>query len=353
MEEPTTLSDALLDDLDDLSDVEEKESSNDREYSNEEKPSSEASVCINGEKSKSNRYLDSYSLKSHLVAIERFRLNIEASNGFTKEEQEQEYDLIVQSNRHLANLSNELSKAHLDLCDAYQAKFPELEELLPNALQYKNAVKVIMNETDMNRVNDGLNNFLSSNQIITISISFSTTSGRQLNEVELQRVEESVSYMDEISVVQQQLASFVESRMEALAPNVCALIGPSTAAQILGLAGGLAELSKIPACNLQVMGQSKQNATSRAGFSISSTNAHQGLLAQCELVQECPKHLRNKALKVVAAKLALAARCDFVNVDTGRPRTAISGEQFREEIKKKFHKWEEPDEAPKLKALPK
>jgi RNA processing factor Prp31 len=63
--------------------------------------------------------------------------------------------------------------------------------------------------------------------------------------------------------------------------------------------------------------------------------------------------MRSKALKLVAAKLALAIRCDFVNVDTGRPRTADPGRAFREQIEQKFAQLQEPDKAPVLKALPK
>jgi U4/U6 small nuclear ribonucleoprotein PRP31 len=54
------------------------------------------------------------------------------------------------------------------LCATYKAKFPELEELLPNPVQYKNAVRVIGNEMDMTKINDALMEFLNNNQIITI-----------------------------------------------------------------------------------------------------------------------------------------------------------------------------------------
>lgn len=74
---------------------------------------------------------------------------------------------------------------------------------------------------------------------------------------------------------------------------------------------------------------------------------------ECELIQRCPKPMRRKALKVVAAKLALAIRCDFVNYESGRPRSARSGLAFRQEIEQKFVKLREPDKAPVLKALPK
>jgi U4/U6 small nuclear ribonucleoprotein PRP31 len=75
--------------------------------------------------------------------------------------------------------------------------------------------------------------------------------------------------------------------------------------------------------------------------------------ASLDLVQSVPKQLQKKALKSVASKLALAARYDFVNVDTGRARSAIIGSQLRQELNKKFEKLLEPDKAPVLKALPK
>ncbi len=141
--------------------------------------------------------------------------------------------------------------------------------------------------------------------------------------------------------------------MNDWAPNTSALVGPSIAAKLIGMAGGLTELSRIPACNLQVLGQVKANASARAGLSTISTKPHTGILNECDLVQSCPSYLHKKALKVVAAKLALAVRCDFVNVDTGRARNAVSGEAFRAQIEEQIQQWQAPDKAQVLKALPK
>ena len=52
---------------------------------------------------------------------------------------------------------------------------------------------------------------------------------------------------------------FLEGRMSVLAPNLCTLIGSRVAAQLVGLAGGVIALSKIPACNVEVMGQEKRH----------------------------------------------------------------------------------------------
>jgi U4/U6 small nuclear ribonucleoprotein PRP31 len=362
MEPAATLTDTLLDDLDDLSDVEEtvEEETSEKETGDNRATNGGAATATKRTTSsvspayvppKRKRLLDDPGLQAHLDAIRKISSN--EIKTASKEQEEEEHRLILLSNKHLSNLAQELTRAHGDLCSLYRPKFPELEELVVDPIKYKNAVKVIWNEMDMTKVNDPLNEFLNSNQIITISVSGSTTSGRPLSEEELKAVGEASEYMEQIADVQVELTRFVESRMESLAPSVCALVGPSTAAKLLGLAGGLAELSKIPACNLQVLGQTKQNAASRAGLSSVASKPHMGVLAETDLVRQVPSYLQKKVLKVVAAKLALAARCDFINVDTGRTRSAASGEKFRQEIKSKINSWEEPDKARVVKPLPK
>jgi U4/U6 small nuclear ribonucleoprotein PRP31 len=203
------------------------------------------------------------------------------------------------------------------------------------------------------KLTDQLNLILGSNQIITISVAASTTSGRPLAQSQLERVSLCADYIDEIIQLQQELTLFVESRITALAPSICALVGPTTAAKLVGLAGGLGQLSNIPACNLQVLGQVKHNALSKGGLSSISTQQHAGILIESDLVKSVPSYLQKKALKAVAAKLALAARCDFINVDTGRVRSATSGLAFRQEILTKITEWQTPHKAQVLKALPK
>lgn len=374
MEVPGTLTESLLDDLDDLMDSDEEEPQAEETVSSmaepQQVPSAGAGAFDNNEESRpvapvssgvavkvthsslSRPFLDNPNLQKHLSKIQKWQIQ-KGNRHEDKELLEEDHQLVVQSNKFLATLSEEIGKSHGALAAAYNPKFPELEELLPNPVQYKNAVRCIGNEMDLTRVNDQLNEILNSNQIITISVAGSTTSGRPLTPEELAKVDAAATYMEQLVEVQDQLVGFVEQSMEALVPSVCALVGSSTAAKLLGLTGGLAELTKIPACNLQVLGQIKQNAASRAGMSAANTKQHVGILADCDLVRSVPKPLQKKALKMVAAKLALAARCDYVNVDTGRPRSALAGQQFRQEVQQKFEKLQEPDKAPVLKALPK
>ena len=401
MEATTTLADALLDDLDDLTDSDQEEEEGEQQEGGD-KDDDDNKVAIKTEdmsdvdaapsaslpsssgaagttKKKKKSFLDNPSLQDHLKTIRSHpyygggggaSIKIKdndstdqkpsavpsssaSASKSQKEREEDDHQLVVTTNKHLANLSEELGKAHGELASAYSPKFPELEELVPNYIQYKNTVRLIGNEMDLTKVDTKLQEILTSNQIITISVAGSTTSGRLLTESELERVDEACTYMEQLLEVQSEMIRFVENSMESLCPSICALIGPSVAARLLGLAGGLAELTKIPSCNLQVMGQVKQNSSSRAGLSTSSTKVHAGILMETELVSQVPKHLQKKALKTIAAKLALTARYDFINVDTGRKRSASTGLKFRQELHEKFEKWLEPDKAQVLKALPK
>lgn len=42
--------------------------------------------------------------------------------------------------------------------------------------------------------------------------------------------------------------------MQLVAPNLCELVGSLIASKLISAAGGLKELSSMPACNIQVMG---------------------------------------------------------------------------------------------------
>lgn len=44
---------------------------------------------------------------------------------------------------------------------------------------------------------------------------------------------------------------FLEISMEFIAPNISAIVGSSIAAKLIGTAGGIAELAKMPSCDLQ------------------------------------------------------------------------------------------------------
>jgi U4/U6 small nuclear ribonucleoprotein PRP31 len=134
--------------------------------------------------------------------------------------------------------------------------------------------------------------------------------------------------------------------MSSIAPNLSAIVGAATAAKLMGIAGGLTKLSKMPHCNLQVLGAQKKTLS---GFSQTSMLPHTGYVYYCSLVQDAPPDLRRKISRLVAAKCTLAARVDACH-------GSLDGEIGRnllEEIEKKLDKMQEPPPVKSIKALPK
>eukprot|EP01041_Mallomonas_annulata_P002448 gene2448-4752_t len=258
-------------------------------------------------------------------------------------EEDPEYKLLVSCNSMIREVDEEMTNIHRYVSSIYAKKFPELESLVPNKIDYIKTVQRIGNEMDMTLVE--LNDLLPSASVMVVSVTGSTTSGQPLASDDLEECNKGCQELLQLDENKSIILRYIESRMNNIAPNLCTIIGSRVAAQIVGLAGGLIALSKIPACNLQVMGQEKRHL---AGFSNIVSLPNTGILYYCELIQNNPPYLRKKALKVVAGKVILAARVDsYSNHPTGE-----EGRRLLRELEDKFEKWLEPTKARTKKALP-
>lgn len=113
----------------------------------------------------------------------------------------------------------------------------------------------------------------------------------------------------------------------------------------MGLAGGLTNLSKMPACNVRSLGSTRKNL---AGFSTSSIMPHTGYVFHADIVQNIAPDLRKKATTLVANKCTIAARVDAVH---SYPDGSM-GRKFRDEIERALDKLQEPPPVKLVKPLP-
>lgn len=257
-----------------------------------------------------------------------------------------EYELVVTSNDLMVQIDDEIEAVHRFIAEVYAAKFPELDSLVPNALDYAKVVKAIGNEMDLTLVTE-LPKLLPSSAVIGISVTGSGTSGKPLGPEDLKTCMEACDELLSLDKDKSMILRFVESRMKYLAPNTSQLVGTRIAAQLIGLAGGVAELARIPSCNLQVLGQEKKVLS---GFSSAAALKHTGVLFFSDLVQSVPPYLRMKACRAVAGKLALMARVD--SQPHQNDTDGLVGARFRTELVAKMEKWQEPQKAKTKKALP-
>uniref|UniRef100_G1R345 U4/U6 small nuclear ribonucleoprotein Prp31 n=1 Tax=Nomascus leucogenys TaxID=61853 RepID=G1R345_NOMLE len=256
-----------------------------------------------------------------------------------------EYRVIVDANNLTVEIENELNIIHKFIRDKYSKRFPELESLVPNALDYIRTVKELGNSLDKCKNNENLQQILTNATIMVVSVTASTTQGQQLSEEELERLEEACDMALELNASKHRIYEYVESRMSFIAPNLSIIIGASTAAKIMGVAGGLTNLSKMPACNIMLLGAQRKTLS---GFSSTSVLPHTGYIYHSDIVQSLPPDLRRKAARLVAAKCTLAARVDSFHEST----EGKVGYELKDEIERKFDKWQEPPPVKQVKPLP-
>ncbi|KIO28902.1 hypothetical protein M407DRAFT_21979 [Tulasnella calospora MUT 4182] len=253
-----------------------------------------------------------------------------------------EYALIVKANNLSVDIDNEILIVHKFIRDTYGPKFPELHQLVPDPNMFIRAVRVIGNEAELPR--GKLTGALPPAIVMTVTIAATTTKGTPLPDAVWQALVRACDLADRLEEARKKIFSYVRSRMSALAPNLTAIVGSTCAAKLLGVAGGLSALAKMPACNIAVLGVQKKIV---AGFSTATQNRHSGFLAQSDLIQETPSDYRQKAQRTLAAKVALSARMDLQPGNNGS-----FGRQQREKVAKHIEKLAEPPPAKVVKALP-
>lgn len=342
-----TLADSFLADLDDLSDneaplIDEEEAGDEVEDVDDELADVEAlnydDLDTVAKLQKSQRYRDIM-----MKVEEALGMGVEGSRAGLVTEDDPEYQLIVDCNTLSVDIDNEIVIIHNFIRDKYRLKFPELESLVLHPIDYSRVVKKIGNEMDLTLVD--LEGLLPSATIMVVSVTASTTTGKPLSEENLEKTLEACDRALALDEAKKKVLEFVESRMGYIAPNLSAIIGSAVAAKLMGVAGGLLALSRMPACNVQSLGAKKKTL---AGFSTATASFHTGFVFQTEVVQIAPPALRTRACRLVAGKSTLAARIDATKGDP----TGKSGKQLRDEIQKKIEKWQEPPPPKQPKPLP-
>ncbi|PYH90645.1 mRNA splicing factor PRP31 [Aspergillus ellipticus CBS 707.79] len=251
--------------------------------------------------------------------------------------------------------ADELTRLHKVLRDHYSIRFPELETLVTNPLDYAKTVAILKNgplndikalsTSPANMVGVPLRSILDGPSLMVVAVEGTTTRGREMTESELKAVLDTCERILKLDRERTALTESIQSRMSQIAPNLAALIGPETAAQFLNQTGGLRELAKIPACNLAAQGSKRSEGL---GFATNIGIRSQGFLYNAPMIQDVPNDLKRQAIRIVSAKMVLATRADVSNY---APDGSL-GEDLKQQCFQRLEKLTEPPPNSGVKALP-
>ncbi|ROV97658.1 hypothetical protein VSDG_04585 [Cytospora chrysosperma] len=268
-----------------------------------------------------------------------------------------EYNLLTESNQLSTSIDSEIVLVHKYIRDHYSIRFPELETLITNPLEYAKVVAILGNgpldsqnvktlETSTSNIlNATLKEVLDGPSLMIVTLEATRTNGREMSQDELSRVTRACKMVVDLDKAKKTLTEYVQSRMNIFAPNLTALVGSLTAAQMLNAAGGLTGLAKTPSCNISAWGSKKQQS---GALATNVTIRQQGFLYHSPIIRSVPSDMKKQALRIVSAKAVLAARVDCAHSSPD----GSTGEEFKQNCLERLDKLQEKPLSKGQRALP-
>ena len=292
--------DDFINELNNLTDEEDSNSSKCVEYNNKEYI--KTSNVLNSEVLNSFVDIINNSLKESSDTVLISLKNIEKGNSNTNNNV---YFLINKCHGYLSTINEEIHTITKQIEELYSKRFRDLRALIPISIDYVKTVHKLGNNIVKN-INT-LNDILPAHLIISISMMSTSSKGKDLSNKELTILNNKCNEAIKLNEIEHILYSFIQTKLKIIAPNLSALIGPNIAAKLLIAAGGIKNLAVMPASNILVLGN-KAISDSKV-FDNKKTN--KGFLKDAELIKNQPENMQVKALRKLSNKCALAARSDM------------------------------------------
>ena len=115
--------------------------------------------------------------------------------------------------------------------------------------------------------------------------------GTDISDSDIAHINSLCDQVISISAYRTQLAEYLRNRMNAIAPNLTALVGDLVGARLISHAGSLLNLAKHPASTIRILGAEK--ALFRALKTKHDTPKY-GLIYHASLIGQAPPKLKGK-----------------------------------------------------------
>lgn len=246
-----------------------------------------------------------------------------------------------EANTLSTHIDSEVIILHKWIRDHYSAFFAGLERLVENPVMYAKSVAIIGNgpmdvkavgTSSDNVVGQSLDKVLDKALLMSVRMEAATTQTKALPEPEINMIKKACEMVLALDNAKDKIRAFVQSRMNEFAPNLSTLIGAETAAQLVQATGGIVALSNKPAANLAVIGWRTSRGTGYSTNAFSGGARQKGYIYHSPIVKNCPTDHRTQAIRIVAAKISLAARVDA----TQKTPDNTIGRQLAEEVARRL-----------------
>ena len=233
--------------------------------------------------------------------------------------------MIIQAISLLDDVDKQLNNYAMRTKEWYGWHFPEMAKILNDNIAY---AKIILQcGFRSNIINTDLLPLLPEEMVQTIKQAADMSMGSDMTDEDLDNIRSLAEEVVGLSNYRLELARYLKTRMEVIAPNLTALVGDTVGARLIAHAGSLINLAKSPASTIQILGAEK--ALFRALKTKHDTPKY-GLIYHASLVGKATGRNKGKMARMLATKTALSLRVDAL-ADWGVGGQGIEDEPPEEE----------------------
>ncbi|PVI04956.1 Nop domain-containing protein [Periconia macrospinosa] len=216
--------------------------------------------------------------------------------------------MIIQSIGSLDVLDKQLNTYAMRVKEWYGWHFPELAKILNDNLAYSKVVLKMGFRS--NARNADLSSVLPEEIETAVKAAAEISMGTEISDEDLEATSALAEQVVDLTEHRQSLSSYLSTRMQALAPNLTALVGDLVGARLIAHSGSLMNLAKSPGSTIQILGAEK--ALFRALKTKHDTPKY-GLIYHASLIGQATGKNKGKIARMLAAKTALGLRVDALS----------------------------------------
>lgn len=244
-------------------------------------------------------------------------------------------NMIIQSIALLDQLDKDVNTFAMRIREWYSYHFPELVKIVPDNYLFAKVAHFIKDRKSLSQESlEGLEEIVMDGETAQAIIDASKMSmGMDISVIDLLNIEMFATRVVKLSDYRQQLAGYLSSKMNNVAPNLQALIGDQVGARLISKAGSLTNLAKCPASTVQILGAEK--ALFRALKTKSNTPKY-GLLYHSSFIGRANAKNKGRISRFLANKCTIASRIDCFSE---APSTAF-GEALKQQVEDRLKFYE-------------
>ncbi len=216
----------------------------------------------------------------------------------------------------------------------YGIYFPELANYVKKIDRYAALVRDLLLRENM-RKETLIERGYPEDKAAAIEEAARNSTGGMLSREDLEVIRKHAATLLDLIKQREEVEKYLEELLTEEAPNTTHLIGHKLAARLIAKAGGLRRLATLPASTIQLLGAEKSLfiALRKGG-----KPPKHGIIFQHPFINQSPKVIRGRVARLLAGKIAIAARVDAFGGDFIGDRLLREVEEKVEELRKKASK---------------